>query len=153
MGSKYLLVLLLFSFSCSFQKNETSKVSVDTIYDFEVLYRFQGEENFNDDKYRYKISPDSLYFIVESEFKNDRIIINSHKKEIFSEIVNTEPSSGIAKEIIIGGFKNGDNITIRINSGQPITFSLLKKEHNIIGIRKAEDKVSILFYKKVPAFY
>ncbi len=153
MVKKFLFLLLLFSVSCSSPKNENSKINFDSIYDYEVLYRFQGEDNIIDDKYRYKISSDSLYFIVESDFKNDKIIINSNEKEIYSGTVNTELSSGIAKEIIIGGIENGENITITINSGQPITFPLLKKEHNIIGIRKKESKVSILFYKKVPVFY
>lgn len=153
MSGKSLLVFLLFSVSCSSYNNEISKTNLDTVYDFEVLYRFQGEENIKDDKYRYKISADSLYLIIESDFKNDSIIIETEKKEIYKGVVNTDPSSGVAKEIIIGGIKNIEDIIIKINSGQPISFALLKKEHNIIGIRKTENKVSILFYKKVPVFY
>lgn len=153
MSTKNLLFILLFSISCSSKIDESRKTSYETVYDFEVLYRFQGEKNANVDKERYKISSDSLYFIFESHFKNDIVSIGTAKKVFFKGVVNTEPSSGVAKEVITGGLGNGEEILIRINSGQPIAFTLLNKEHNIIGIRKAEEKVSILFYKKVPSFY
>jgi hypothetical protein len=153
MTNKYLLILPFILFACSFQNIEESKKVIDPIYDFEVLYRHQGEDIVKEDKYRYKISSDSLYCIIESNFNNDTIVIESGKNLIYKGIVNTEPSSGVAKEIIIGDIENMKNLIIRINSGPPINFMLLKKEYNIIGIRKRENKVSVLFYKKVPVFY
>ncbi|HBH48079.1 MAG TPA: hypothetical protein DDX98_05535, partial [Bacteroidales bacterium] len=68
-------------------------------------------------------------------------------------VVNTEASSGIAQGITIGNIENVKNLIIRINSGPQINFSLIKKDHNIIGITKFKNKVSILFYKKVPIYY
>jgi len=153
MSNKYLLILLLFSVSCNLRNDENSNATTEITYDFEVLYRFQGEMNNLDDKYRNKISSDSLYFIIESNFRNDTIVIESDKKEVYRGIVNTEPSSGVAEGITIGDIGNIDDLMIRINTGPPINFMLIKKEHNIIGIRKQENKVSILFYKKVPVFY
>ena len=152
-SSKNIWIILLLSVSCNSQKNESFKTNFATIYDFEILYHFQEEENFPDDKYRYLISSDSIYFLIETVFTNDTLIIETEKREIFRGVVNTEPSSGIAAGIVTRRIENIEAITLRINSGQPITFNLLRKEHNIVGIRKTEKKVSILFYKKVPIFY
>jgi hypothetical protein len=153
MLTRCLLIILLFSISCRSQVKESSKANYETVYDFEVLYRFQGEKNVNVDKNRYKISSDSLYFILESHFDKDLVSIGTEKKVLFKGIVETEQSSGVAREVIIWGLENGEEVLIRINSGQPIAFKLINKEHNIIGIRKTEEKVSILFYKEVPSFY
>jgi hypothetical protein len=103
-------------FSCSDSGIDKSK-SFNINYDYEVLYRFQGEDNIEYDKYRSLISSDSLYFIFESEFRNDSVLLEVDNKLIFEGVVNTEASSGIAQGITIGNIENVKNLIIRINSG------------------------------------
>lgn len=147
---KYIHILLILVTACNTQnKKETGN---RTLYDFEILYRYQGEENYGDDRFRNKLSSDTLYFIVESNFNNDYLVISTKEKDIFKGKVDTEPSSGVANGINVGEIENINNISIAINEGPVINFELIKKENNIIGIRKQENKVSIVFYKKVPVF-
>lgn len=150
---KRLIVLIIFLFinmSC-FCQNATAK---DTIcfYDFEILYGFQGNEIISD-KYRNRLSPDTLYIIIESGFSSDFISINSDKGRIFEDKVLTEPSSGVAQTILARNNDGIANLSVSINYKPKVTFDLLTKEFNIIGIRKHNNKVIIVFYKKVPVFY
>jgi len=150
---KSLPFLLLFLFmACSNPKNEGIKKEKNISYDYEVLYGYQGKKNFKNDKYRYKISFDTLYILIESGFENDLITITSNKKCVLKEKVSTNHSSGLAKEIKFGNIADLKNICFRINSGPLITIELIKKEHNIIGIRKQKHKISVVFYKKIPLF-
>ncbi len=147
---KFIPILFVFFIACTAQSNkEETKNKV--LYDFEILYRYQGEKNFANDKLREKLSLDSLYFIIESNFKNDNIEIYADQKNVFKGNATTKPSTGVARDVKIGntGVKN---ISIAINNGSIIRFELIKKENNIIGIRKHENMVSIIFYKKVPVF-
>ncbi len=144
-------IILLFLFSCSNNKSPKEQ-NEDLSYDFEVLYRYQGEENYKEDKYRKMLSSDTIYFIIESEFQNNFLVINAEDKNIFNGEVRTEPSSGVAEEIKVGCFRGINNITVQIDKGPKINFDIINKEHNIIGIRKKADRVSIVFYKKVPMF-
>ncbi len=135
--------------SCS-QHKESSKNSIKTYYDYEVLYNYQGKEIYKNDKYRNRLSSDSLYIIVEASFVNDTLEIKSHNKIAIKNIVNTEESSGIAADYVIN--HNINNLDLRINNGPWICIDVSKKEYNIIGIRKESNKIQVIFYKKVPVF-
>ena len=147
---KYLPLLLLLA--CNNPQNDRIKKEKRISYDYEILYRYQGEENLKDDKYRYKVSPDTLYILLETGFKNDLITINTNKNFDLKETVSTNHSSGLAKEIKLGNITELNNLYFTINSGPLITVELIKKEYNIIGIRKLKHKISVVFYKKVPIF-
>lgn len=147
---KFIPILFLFFIACTAQSNrEETKSRV--LYDFEILYRYQGEENFANDKLREKLSLDSLYFIIESNFNDDNIEIYTNQKNVFKGKATTEPSTGVARNVKVGNTGVKD-ISIAINNGPMITFELIKKENNIIGIRKKKNMVSIIFYKRVPVF-
>ena len=145
----FTLLVFIFVFACNMQSNK--KVERDLLYDYEVLYRYQGEENIKDDKYRQKLSPDTLYMIFESEFHNDVLVVYSNSTNVFDDKINTEPSSGLAKELKFH-FKDLSNLSFNINNGPLINIELLRKDHNIVGVRKENKKISVVFYKKVPTF-
>lgn len=151
---KYLPLILLFLFACSTgRKEHRINESKGVLYNYEILYKYQGVENKISDIHRYKLSSDTLYFILESFFNNDTVTILSRDLNIFDGQITTEPSTGLAESINVGDIKNLKEISLKINSGPQITFELVNKEHNIIGISKDKDKIEIVFYKEVPAFY
>jgi hypothetical protein len=152
MKLRYIFILLVVFISCTSPKKNNEEIGNRVLYDFEILYRYQLEDN-NSNDLREKLSPDSLYFLIESYFQNDYIEISSVQKDIFKGEVNTESSSGVAHWLSIGNIEDINNLSIEINSGPIINFELVKKENNLIGIRKEENKISIVFYKKAPTFY
>ena len=148
----FILITILFSLTyCTVQQIKRDKIK--SFYDYEVLYNYQGKERI-EDKYRFRFSDKSLYVIIESSFKKDSIEIISDKKDLsFREVVDTEPSAGIAKTFVFKDFSEISNLKIRLNSSPWIYLDVTKKENNIIGIMKDDDKVEIVFYKKIPVFY
>ncbi|MCT4601698.1 MAG: hypothetical protein N4A59_02180 [Marinifilum sp.] len=133
----------------------TKKPEIDRgsfCYDYEVLYNYQGKENIKEDKYRNRFSFDSLYVIVESNFKDDTLEIKQGNKVKVKDILKTEQSSGIASDYVFGAIGQINGLTMRINRGPFIYIDLFRKNNNLIGIRKDKDKVQVVFYKKVPRF-
>lgn len=136
--------------SCS-DKNVAN--STFRYYDYEVLYNFQGKEVITEDKFRYKFSNDSLYFFIQSYFKNDTIEIKKNNTIVVNEVVDTESSTGLARDYVFGNIKRIKNIKIRINKGPWIYLDIHNKRYNLIGLKKNNSKCQVLFYKKTPRFY
>lgn len=146
-----ILIIIVLLQSCSM----TKKPEIDRgsfCYDYEVLYNYQGKENIKEDKYRNRFSFDSLYVIVESNFKDDTLEIKQGNKVKVKDILKTEQSSGIASDYVFGAIGQINGLTMRINRGPFIYIDLFRKNNNLIGIRKDKDKVQVVFYKKVPRF-
>lgn len=145
----FFILILITACNNGFKK----EIKRRNIYDFEVLYLYQGHQKVDDDKYRFKFSKDSLYIMVESEFKNCNLNIKENGEIIFNDIINTEESSGFAKELVRGNIQNIYNIDVSIDFGPVISFEILNSENNIVGIRKEKDKIQIVFYKRSPLYY
>ena len=147
------LFVLLFLLSCNGKVDNKSVIKKDISYDYEVLYNYEGKENKSDDKYRFKLSSDTLYIILESIFNNDRLMIKTDKIDVFNGTINTNPTTGTCpNNIIVGDINNIKSLFVRINNGPKISIELIRKDHNIIGIRKSDKKVKVIFYKSVPRF-
>jgi len=147
--TKNLILFFLITTSCFDNKN--SKIVTEKTYDFEVLYLYQGNERIIDDKYRHKVSNDSLYIIIETGFKESHIILEENGETVFDKIVSTELSQGVADRTI-RDIKNVKNIGVRIDSGPLIFLEIINIDNNIIGINKNYDKIQVVFYKKVPIY-
>jgi len=145
-------IAILFSLTCC-SRTKFNSDSVKSYYDYEVLYNFQGKERI-EDKYRFHFYDESLYVIVESSFDKDSIEIVSDKKEVaFREVVDTEPSTGVAKTFVFENFTEISNLKLRLNTSPWIYIDVSQKENNIIGVMKDSDRIEIVFYKKTPVFY
>jgi len=153
MKNLFLLIILISLFSCNSKHKENNTTSIFELYDFEIFYTYQGLENKINDKYRKRLSSDTLYLIFQSNFSNDFLTIDANNKNVFSGKILTEPSSGIAGDLKIGQIEKIKYLSISINNSPTVQFELINKSHNIIGIEKNENKVSILFYKEVPVFH
>lgn len=134
-------------------RNTKFKQDQDISYDFEVLYRYQGEDMHSDSKTRELLSKDTVFLIIESEFLNRKVEILTRERLLFSGRVSTEQSSGVADVLQIEKREIQEEISIQIDNGPIIRFELIEDDHNIIGIRYYENKVSIVFYKGAPSFY
>jgi len=135
--------------SCS-QHMETSTNNIKNYYDYEVLYTYQGKNVFENDKYRNRLSWDSLYIIIEESFVSDTLKIKSKNNILINNVIQTKKSTGTAATYV---FKHDmKTINISLNHSPWICIDVSKKEYNIIGIRKSINKIKVLFYKKVPLF-
>lgn len=122
-------------------------------YNFSIIYDYLHPiETNREDKYRSKFSNENLYVFIESEFINDTIFIKIGDRKIITEIVNTDPSSGLAKVIEIKNIKKIERVQFSINNSTKICFELIDDSLNLIGVSKNKNDIDLVFYKKVP-FY
>lgn len=148
--SMCLCVFFIALSSCN--KYKKAVISRDNLYDYEVLYLYQGDKKDDNDKYRFKLASDSLYILVEGEFIKSLITINADNRLVFNDTVNTSSITGLAKVFVLGDIKRLDYLSIRVDSGPLILVEMLDVKNNIIGIRKEDKKIQVVLYKKMPAF-
>lgn len=152
MGKTMLLIIIAFFSLLSCQKKESEKKS-SYYYDYEVLYNFQGKENIKDDRYRFKFSSDSLHIFVESGFENDTIEVKIDNNIIVKDIVSTDGSTGLAKYFVFRNLNEIESFKIRFNRGPWIVLGMLDDNHNLVGVKKQNERIQVVFYKKVPLYY
>jgi len=54
--------------------------------------------------------------------------------------------------IVIKEITNLNSIYLRVNDGPAICLHIFNKQHNLIGLRKRDNKIQAVFYKKTPVF-
>ena len=138
------LVMLLF-FSCVNTKKENKPK-----YNFSIIYDYVHPVE-REDKYRHKFSNDKLHLFFESEFSYDTISIRTNKDEI-KDVIKTEPSSGLAKIIELDNFDKVSTLFFSVNNSSEVSFETIDKNMNLIGVRKRENHIELVFYKRVPIF-
>jgi len=122
-------------------------------YDIEINYNYYKEidpyhYNYMDKKYQ---RDGNIYLFVESQFKNDTIIINVNNKLKYSDIITTESSTGIAKDYKIENIKNVNNIGISINNGKQAIIEIDTMNLFTIEFRDSTLRINILDH--VPVYY
>ena len=144
-----LSLLMLLFFSCSNQKQDSHK----DVYDFHIQYSFQGIQMDESDCQLNCLDPNNLYIILEGWFHNDTIRIDDGKHVIADNlIVTTESSTGVATDFVVKNIAEIDHLTIKVNSSPRVSFEIARKDFFIIGIRKYEKEISVVFYKKAPVY-
>lgn len=146
---KRLLFIIMFILSCTFENKTMQNDGI--IYNWKILYTYQGLEKNNEDKYRKMILDDSLYFFVEDLFLNDILELKYKNTVILNEKVSTELSTGLSHVFVLKN--NMNNISIRLNNSNWCNIDLIRPDYNLIGIEKDSDLVTIFFYKSVPRYY
>ncbi len=144
-----ILLFILIITSCSDNKNLT--LIKGKTYDFEVLYLYQGDKRVIGDKYRNIVSDDSLYIMIEEGFKESHVILEENGEIVYDKIVNSEQSQGLA-DWLIRDIKKMKNVGLRVDAGPLIFLEMIDVEYNIIGISRSQDKIRVVFYKKVPMY-
>ena len=136
---------------CVLACNKKSEgVSKKKEYNFSIIYDYIHLTE-REDKYRSMCSYDSLYFFIESSFDNDTIQIKARKNELI-RIVNTDYAIGLAEVIPIGGIEGINEIYFAVNNSPKISFELIDKKMNIIGVSKKGKNIELRFYKRVPMY-
>ncbi len=145
---KYIFVIYLIGIiSC---QNSRPRHEVKSFYNIKIDYLYQGLNVINEDKYRNKISTDSIYLIFEGWFIDDTIAVEvGEKKNVY--LISTESSTGIAKVIKFSNKENLIPINITLNSGPILTLENIPK-FNIIGLNYCNNTLSAIYYKKVPRY-
>jgi len=145
---KYVFVIYLIGvISC---QNPKPRQEIKSFYNIKIDYLYQGLNVINEDKYRNKISTDSIYLIFEGWFLDDTIAVEvGEKKNVY--LISTESSTGIAKVIKFSNKENLIPINITLNSGPILTLENIPK-FNIIGLNYSNNTLSAIYYKKVPRY-
>ena len=142
------LVLLIFISGCN---GESKSLKHKSEYNFSIVYDYTHLTE-REDKYRNRCSYDNLYFFIETNFENDTIQIEVGKNKIIREVVNTNDGLGLAKVITVEGISEIEEVYFYINDSLRISFELIDKKMNLIGVRKKEKEIELLFYKRVPMY-
>ena len=139
-----LSLLAILFFSCSSHKQDVYK----DVYDFHIQYSYQGIRMDENDYQLERLDSNNLYIILEGWFHNDTIRIEDGKHVIADNlIVTTEPSTGVATDFVVKDIAEIDHLTIKVNSSPRVSFEIARKDFFIIGIRKYEKEISVVFYK------
>lgn len=140
--------LLVFICGCNI-KNEDLKNKSG--YNFSITYDYKHLTE-REDKYRNRCSYDNLFFFIESNFVNDTILIETGNNKVIRKVVNTDYGIGLAEVLTIEGISEIKEVYFSINNSPGISFELIDKKMNLIGIRKNEKEIELLFYKRVPMY-
>jgi len=150
---KQLIYLIIFSifgvWGCQKDSNRINKEN----YNFSILYEFSSADSLREDVYRDKYSIDTLYLFVEESFNNDFLEIYTNGKLYKQLPVKTDLSTGLADVVKIGNVDHINNLGIAINNSPVVSFELIDKKMNLIGLEKRGKEIEVCFYKKVPVFY
>ncbi len=136
------IILIFLLYGCS---NHIKNKKHEKKYDVLILYNNYKKEdktigqNYLNRKY---LRDGNLYLIFESGFKNDTVEIEINNRKKLSEIISTEPSTGLAKEFILEKISKINTVGIRINNGKEakleidtMNFFLIKFKDSILKIR------------------
>ena len=142
-----IIFLLLFS-SC----NEEMTTNNHDIYDFHILYSYQGESM--SEWYNTNYDQDILYITVESGFVDDTISISANGKPIaIDTIVHTNDIDGLAAGFQIVDINKIQQLSLKVNSSPTVSFEVARKDFIFMGISKDKKSIEVVFYKKPPTFY
>lgn len=149
-----LLVLLFLMLSISSCKNETTTTTNNQdVYDFHIQYSYQGDKMDDSDWRLKRVDPSNLYVILEGWFLNDTIHIDDGKHVIADNlIVTTDPCIEVATDFVVENIAEIDHLTLKVNSSPKVSFEIARKDFFIIGIRKHEKEISVVFYKEAPVY-
>ncbi|RKD86401.1 hypothetical protein [Mangrovibacterium diazotrophicum] len=146
----YLIISSAFgAWGCQTDSNRINKEN----YNFSILYEFSSADSLREDVYRDKYSIDTLYLFIEENFNNDVLEIYTNGKPNKQLSVKTDLSTGLADVVKIGNVVHINNLGIAINDSPVVSFELINKKMNLIGLEKRGKEIEICFYKKVPVFY
>lgn len=121
-------------------------------YDILISYNFYKIDSANrrdylDNKY---LRDGNLYLVFESNFHQDTIDIEVNGKQKLTEIISTDPSTGVARQIKFENINKIKNIGIRINNGKEALLEI--DTMNFFMIEFSDKLLKINVPKSVP-FY
>ena len=146
------LLIILFVFAVIGCKTNSAKPKHDSKYDIQVLYNYyKSDSTFNreylDKRY---LRDGNLYLIFESYFNKDTLNISVNSAEKISEILTTEPSTGVAKDFKFESIETINSVGIRINNGKEAVLEI--DTMNFFLITFSDTLLKIRVPKSVP-FY
>ena len=150
-----LLYIVLCFPSCkeSQQSNDEITTNNQDVYDFHVQYSYQGVQMDDSDWRLKRLDPSNLYVFLEGWFFNDTIYIDDGKHVIVDNLlVTTDPTIEVAADFIIENIAEINHLTLKVNSSPKVSFEIARKDFFIIGIRKQEKEISVVFYKEAPIY-
>ncbi|HLN73814.1 MAG: hypothetical protein ACM3O8_14955 [Methylococcaceae bacterium] len=121
-------------------------------YDILISYNFYKTDSTNrrdylDNKY---LRDGNLYLVFESNFHQDTIFVKVNGKQKVAEIISTDPSTGVARQIKFENINNIKNVGIRINNGKEALLEI--DTMNFFLIEFSDKLLKINVPKSVP-FY
>ena len=143
---------ILFVFVVTSCQTISSKQNYESKYDIQILYNYyKSDSTFNreylDKKY---LRDGNLYLIFESNFNKDTLNISVNGTKGFSEIVTTEPSTGVAKEFRFENIETINTVSIRINNGKEAVIEI--DSMNFFLITFSDTLLKIRVPKNVPIY-
>lgn len=143
------ILILLFLAGC---QNKVESVKHENKYDIQILYNhYKTDKTFNreylDKEY---LRNGNLYLIFESHFNQDTVEVKINGKKEISEIISTEPSTGVAKSIELNDMETINSVGIIVNNGKEafieidtMNFFLITFSDSVLKIRVPK---SVPFY-------
>lgn len=149
----FFLVLCFPSCKESQQNNDVVTTNNQDVYDFHIQYSYQGVQMDDSDWRLKRVDSCNLYVFLEGWFLNDTVYIDDGKHVIADNlIVTTDPSIEVAADFVVENIAEIDHLTLKVNSSPKISFEIARKDFFIIGIRKHEKEISVVFYKEAPIY-
>jgi hypothetical protein len=147
-----ILLKIFFVFVVTSCQTNSSKQNYESKYDIQVLYNYYKTDSTYNREYLDKkyLRDGNLYVIFESDFKKDTLNISINGTKGFSEIVTTEPSTGVAKEFRFENIETINTVSIRINNGKEAVLEI--DTMNFFLITFSDTLLKIRVPKNVP-FY
>jgi len=134
-----MILLLCFFYAC----HNTQKEERKSLYNVSIKYIDDGQCTLN---------IDTVFLFFEGDFNKDTIDILLNHEIFLREIISTEPSTGLAKEVKIPNASEIASIEIGINMGRLAKVEI-DKGIRILGVGFSLDNLRISVYSKFPRYY
>ena len=143
---------ILFVFVVISCQTNSSKQNYESKYDIQVIYNFYKTDSTYNREYLNKnyLRDGNLYLIFESHFNKDTLNISVNGTNRFSEIITTEPSTGVAKEFRFENIETINTVGIRINNGKEAVIEI--DTMNFFLITFSDTLLKIRVPKNVPIY-
>lgn len=144
---RYLIIIIIFlSFSCNKQRKT---ITEGENYNIEINYLFNETDSMHN-KLLYQM--DSIVVVFEESFANDSVQIMVNKEKTQTLLVNTDPSSGIARDVLLGPISEIENLSFRLNRGKILFVEIENKTPKVLLLRRTNKKFSATFTNVLPIY-
>ena len=148
---KKIINVFIITLVVSCQTTTTNKQH-NSKYDILISYNYcKNDKTYNreylDNEY---LRDGNLYLIFETNFDNDTLIYKLNREKEKTEIISTEPSTGVAKEIKIENIESINTVGIRINNGKEAVLEI--DTMNFFLITFSDTLLKVRVPKSVPTY-
>ena len=133
-------------------KNKIDNRSFNDNYDIQISYNYYKYaktygRDYMDEKY---LRDGKLYLIFESDFSNDTIEVFINNKLKYKDVIQTEHSTGTAKDYIFDDMNSIKTLGLRVNNGKKALIEIDTMNFFLVEFRDTILKIRVP--KNVPTY-